>query len=149
MPPDQVDAIRDLRHFTTKHRPTLSDTGIRALDLCLDPTRALRDVVVVFVKPRPDSTRVETSFIVTDAEVVPVEFFGPERAEEMRGQLKYVNEENKRMGGPGGILVVLIDTESHVMNAVGMGFGEEVKDMKPGLPWKEKLMEKLNNGIML
>jgi hypothetical protein len=77
--------LKDICASTAKHRSTIAEASLRALEVCVDSSRAFRDLFLQ--TRRPGSTRTETSFFVTGADVVPFETFGP-KAEEMRGQLK-------------------------------------------------------------
>jgi len=62
--------VQDLRAFTSKHRPTIAEAAIRALEVCVDPSRAFRDVVIIFLQSRSGPTRTETKFYATGADVV-------------------------------------------------------------------------------
>ncbi|KDQ49547.1 hypothetical protein JAAARDRAFT_42780 [Jaapia argillacea MUCL 33604] len=142
--------IKLLRAFTSKHRPSLAEYGIRALDLVSDPTRCLRDVLLVNLANRPESGRSETSFYALSVQVVPLEFFHG-NAEEMRGQLLQLNEQQKRIGMTGSFFVVLacIAGGECVSNIAPVGFDKSsLFGLKRGMPWKDELMRKLNEGIV-
>lgn len=89
---DQFDVLKNVRAFTSKHRPTIAEASIRALEVCVDPARAFQNVLLIFLSTRSGSSRTETMFYATSADVVPFEIFGTSKAEEMRGQLKLANE---------------------------------------------------------
>jgi hypothetical protein len=112
LPDEHIDASKTLRDFTSKHRPTINETAVRALNVFEDPSRAGRDLLMLRLRPRLDSTRTQTAFCVTAANVVPVDAFP--MAEDMRGQLKQIKEDDKRVGTLGALLVVceVIDPKS-------------------------------------
>ncbi|KAJ6496069.1 hypothetical protein C8R45DRAFT_802451, partial [Mycena sanguinolenta] len=120
LPKTRLDALKALRAFTGKHRPTLSEAGTRALGVIADPSRAERDVLLVLLRPRLDSPRVETTFWVTAVSVVPLSGFP--QAEEMRGQLQLASEANKREGVTGALLVMMMDPVNENINVVPVGF---------------------------
>jgi len=146
--PGQGSALAALRAFTSKHRPTVAEAGILSLNLWDDPSRASRDVLTIFVRSRPESKRVETSFYVTGADVVPIRSFGPASSDEMREQRKIFAEENRRCGRMGAILVVLNCVDTGVSNIAPVGFGEGIFGMSSAKPWKEWMMHRLNEGIV-
>ncbi|KZT12829.1 uncharacterized protein LAESUDRAFT_17982 [Laetiporus sulphureus 93-53] len=120
----RTERLKVLRDFTQKHRPTISEAGLRALDLCVDRTRADRDVLIIYLRPRPGATRIETQFYVIDADVMPFESLPKEKHEEMRSQLKYASEVNVKHGA------------------------DVLDQLHPGQPWKELLITRLNEGIV-
>ncbi|KDQ49546.1 hypothetical protein JAAARDRAFT_42778 [Jaapia argillacea MUCL 33604] len=143
--------IKLLRAFTAKHRPSLASYGLRALDLVLDPTRCLRDVLLINLANRPDSARSETSFYALSAEIVPLEFF-ESNTEEMRGQLVQLNEEQKKLGMTGSFFVVLRcdGGDKFISNIAPVTFERaSLRGLRPGMPWKAELMRKLNEGIIM
>jgi hypothetical protein len=87
-------------------------------------------------------------FYVTSADVVPFETFGS-KAEEMRGQLKLANDNNVRSGMTGTVFAVLWHTSSGTMNICPIGFSNDIKDvMYAGMPWKEWMLNQMNEGIV-
>jgi hypothetical protein len=48
-----TNLLKSLRTFTGKHRPTISEVGVRALGVLGDPTRAERDVLLIALSPPP------------------------------------------------------------------------------------------------
>ena len=87
-------------------------------------------------------------FYATSAQIVPFEFFGS-KAEEMRGQLKLANDNNVRTGMIGTVFVVLWHTSSAAINICPICFGKEIMDvMYAGMPWKEWMLNRLNEGIV-
>ncbi|KAH9476565.1 hypothetical protein JR316_0010605 [Psilocybe cubensis] len=142
------DVLKSLRAFCSKHRPSLAEYGIRSMDLSLDPTRSLRDVVLIKVKSVPNARRAETSFKAVDAEVVSTDTFGFAQGEELRGQLKDFHNQQKRIGKLGGIMVMVLDVDTNTSNVCPVGFGKDVLRLKAGLPWKEPLIRTLNKGIV-
>ncbi|KZT65995.1 hypothetical protein DAEQUDRAFT_730758 [Daedalea quercina L-15889] len=139
-----------LRNFCQKHRPVLSDSVIRALDLCVDPSRAETDLLTIVVCPRPGSTRPETDFYATAASVTPLDDFEPAKQDEMQSQLKYASELCKREGGMGAVFVVVCCVDPIIMNVIPVGFSQEcLDDIQPGEPWKERLFSRMNEGIVV
>jgi len=140
--------LKGIRAFTAKHRPTIVEASLRALEVAVDPSRAFRDVVIIFLQTRPGSNRTETSFYATGADVVPFESF-PGRAEEMRGQLQLAHDNNVRTGMIGAIFTVLCHTSSGVMNICPIGFPKEIRLVRHAeMPWKEWMLNRLNEGIV-
>jgi hypothetical protein len=141
--------VKDIRAFTSKHRPTIAEASLRALQVCVDPSRAFRDVFIIYIQTRPGSTRTETSFFVTDADVVPFETFGP-KADEMREQLKLAHDVNIRTPGMmGAVFAVLHHLGSGTTNICPVGFPKDLKDvMYAGMPWKEWMLNRMNQGIV-
>ncbi|KAJ6509861.1 hypothetical protein DFH09DRAFT_1198592, partial [Mycena vulgaris] len=119
LPVAQVEALKGLRSFTSKHRPTIAEGGVRALNVLADPSRAERDVLLIALRPR-DSKRSETAFFVVTLTVVPIDTFP--QAQEIRGQLKQASIEQKRSGMAGAIFVILMDTSSGATNFAPVGF---------------------------
>ncbi|KAF7375399.1 hypothetical protein MSAN_00427500 [Mycena sanguinolenta] len=142
-------ALKALRAFTGKHRPTLSEAGIRALGVTTDPSRAERDVLLVLVRPRLDSPRVETTFCVTAVSIVPLSGFP--QAEEMRGQLQRASEENRRGGSTGALLVMLMDPINETINVMAVGFKTASRRFSQPLAttWEEWLTKRLNEGVVV
>ncbi|KAJ7226789.1 hypothetical protein GGX14DRAFT_417388 [Mycena pura] len=149
LPVAQMDALKDLRSFTSKHRPTIAEAGIRALGVLADPSRAEQDVLMILLRRRMDSKRVETSFFVTSAIVAPLDSFPT--AQEMRGQLKQASEDNKRSGMAGAIFVLLMDTDSAAVNVAPVGFPKASTSLLSplGTSWQEWLTTRLNEGIVV
>jgi len=85
-------------------------------------------------------------FYATSADVVPFESFGS-KAEEMRGQLKLANDTHTGMMGT--VFAVLWHTSSGTMNICPISFSEDIKGvMYAGMPWKEWMLNRLNEGIV-
>ncbi|KAF8179606.1 hypothetical protein K438DRAFT_1603774 [Mycena galopus ATCC 62051] len=141
--------LKHLRSFTSKHRPTIAEAGIRALGVLSDCSCAEREVLLIILRPRLDSPRVETSFWVTAATVVPFATFP--RAEEMRGQLKLASEDNKRVGMAGAMFVILMDTDNGIMNIAPVGFPKASREFSKSLSttWEEWLKKRLNEGLVV
>ncbi|KAJ7498332.1 hypothetical protein B0H11DRAFT_1909369 [Mycena galericulata] len=83
LPDEQIDASKALRDFTGKHRPTINETAVRALKVFEDPSRAERDFLMIRVGFHPGSNRLLYAFPM---------------AEDMRGQLNQIKEDDKRVG---------------------------------------------------
>lgn len=149
--PELASALDKLRLFTSKHRPTIAEYGIRALDLVVDPTRCLRDVLLLTVAYRAEARRPELSFYLVSADVVPLDMFG-DRAEEMRGQLRLANQAQQRVGLTGSFFTVLscASPGCMAMNITPVGFAKrDLVDFRPGMPWKEEMERRLNEGIVI
>ncbi|OBZ69681.1 hypothetical protein A0H81_10193 [Grifola frondosa] len=138
--------LKDLRAFTSKHRPSLAEAGIRALDACADPSRTKKFLLVVFLRSRPDSRRIETMFYATGADVVPFDMFP--QAEEMRGMLRLAHEENVRTGFMGTLNVILLCVDTGTSNVMPVGFDPHTPLEPLSMDWKSCLMKKLNEGIV-
>ncbi|KAJ6471590.1 hypothetical protein C8R47DRAFT_1297351 [Mycena vitilis] len=129
MPTEKTDALKALRAFTAKHRPTVAEGGIRALNF-----------------QRGDSTRIQTAYTVVSVAVVPIAVFPT--SQEMRAQLKQAIEDNRRLGMAGAIFVILMDLDTGVSNVAPVGFGDE--PFPPlGTTVEEWLTTRLNEGIIV
>lgn len=122
--------------------------GLQALDIPNDPTRGLRDVLLIHMIPVLKEKRADRLFIGVDVEIVPVERFPLEQREGLKQQLKLLDDEQKRVGGLSCFMVFAFDRVSGVSNVCGMGFGEDVLRMERGLPWQEPLLYALNVSHM-
>ncbi|KAJ7331017.1 hypothetical protein DFH08DRAFT_882148 [Mycena albidolilacea] len=94
-----INRAQNQRIGATGHRPTISEVGVRALGVLGDPTRAERDVLLIALRPRLDSQRIETAFWVTAASFAPLSYFPT--ADEMRGQLTLAADATRRSGMTG------------------------------------------------
>ncbi|TFK63399.1 hypothetical protein BDN72DRAFT_847659 [Pluteus cervinus] len=144
--PVQTDKFKLLRAFTSKHRPMLATAGVRALELGIHPDNATNKALMVIVRERP-AKRVELSFFAIEAEVVSIDSFGKERAEEMRGQLKLTTDVHRLSGSTGTFFVILHEPNSGLMNIMPVGFSADGVYNRP-MPWKESLLKNLNEGIV-
>ncbi|KAJ7101960.1 hypothetical protein C8R44DRAFT_988280 [Mycena epipterygia] len=151
LPVERVDTIKTLRGFTAKHRPTIAEAGIRALNVLVDPARAERDILMIYLRPRRDSKRVETAFFATAANIVPIETFPMAQQQELRGQLKQASEDNIRSGMAGAIFVFLLETETGMSNVAPVGFPKASPGIMPplGISWEQWLIKRLNEGIVV
>ncbi|KAJ6471576.1 hypothetical protein C8R47DRAFT_988221 [Mycena vitilis] len=146
MPTEKTDALKALRAFTAKHRPTVAEGGIRALNVIADPARAERDILMISLKQRGDSTRIQTAYTVVSVAVVPIAVFPT--SQEMRAQLKQAIEDNRRLGMAGAIFVILMDLDTGVSNVAPVGFGDE--PFPPlGTTVEAWLTTRLNKGIIV
>ncbi|KAI0076494.1 hypothetical protein K474DRAFT_1662850 [Panus rudis PR-1116 ss-1] len=138
-----------LRAFTSKHRPIVAESAIRALELYRDVNRAKTHVLMIFLRSRPGSRRAETSFYVTGADVVPISTFPPDQRKEMEGQLKQAHDMNVRSGQGmiGALFAILLSLDSGVSNVAPVGFDRSVETMLPE-DWKERMMLMMNEGIV-
>lgn len=128
-----------------------------ALDFCDDPARGINYILVVLLRQRPQSTakRAETAFWAFGAEVRTIDSFGPERAAEMRTQLKLANDVQKPEGRHkplGSIFVMLFCVDSGVSNIAPAGLHSDVLESRHklcgGRPWKQWMLTRLNEGIV-
>ncbi|KAJ3485123.1 hypothetical protein NLI96_g5169 [Meripilus lineatus] len=139
--------LKYIQKFTSKHRPVLAESAVRALELSIDIERPLRYVLAVFLRKREDSQRAETSYFVTGADVLPYEAFPSARCEEMKDQIRKVTKEYKKSGMDGALFVVLMCPEEGTMNIAPVGFSRNTF-FPPGTPWKEFLFAHLNEGVV-
>ncbi|KAF5325095.1 hypothetical protein D9619_010010 [Psilocybe cf. subviscida] len=149
MPPEHAERMKQLRAFTTKHRPTLVQLGRLALDLYKHPENWLKYVLIVRVRVRHDSKKAETAFHVHDILVETPDFCGKYK-DSILVQFKYMREVNDRVGGDGGYTAVIQDLDTRLQNIVGVGFTRELTD--EGFNehnWKEAMMERMNCGTVL
>ena len=141
--------MKDLRAFTSKHRPTISEAAATALGVAQDPKRAQEFVFVIFLRPRPASGRIETAFFAFGAAVVPFSAFSKEQIAEMKGQLKSAHDLNVKNGSLGAMEVVLMCMDPNVVNVVMMGFSDDPSPLEnPGENWKHWLLNRLNEGVV-
>ena len=123
---------------------------MRALDLVVDPSRADTDMLSIVVCPRPGSTRPETDFYATAAEVGPLDNFDPPQAEEILAQHKYAADLCRRGGSLGAAFAMICCVDPPIMNIIPVGFSRDcLEDIRPGEPWKEQLFSRMNEGIVL
>ncbi|KAJ7753978.1 hypothetical protein B0H14DRAFT_3600866 [Mycena olivaceomarginata] len=114
---------------------TITEAGVCALGIFDDPTRAERDVLLVLLRPRLDSPRVETTFWVTAAHVALLANFP--RTEEMRGQLKLASDASR---GDGWSPVCGLDENrtARLRTLRRLGFPEGLGDLEPlSTTWEE------------
>ncbi|KAI0629515.1 hypothetical protein C8Q77DRAFT_291674 [Trametes polyzona] len=116
--------MKDLRAFTSKHRPSISSAAQAALGVSEKPQRAQENVFVIFLRPRPSSSRTETLFWALGAAVVPFSAFPSDQVAEMKGQLKSAHDLNVANGSLGAMEVVLMCIDPNVVNVVMMGFSD-------------------------
>ncbi|KDQ07499.1 hypothetical protein BOTBODRAFT_38797 [Botryobasidium botryosum FD-172 SS1] len=135
------------------HRATLTEYGPLALDLVVDHTRCLRDVLFLSVAYRAEAARTETSFFLAGAEVVPLEALGEKlKAGEVRGQLQSANEASRRAGltGSFGVVVACPSHGSLAILTTFCGFAKrDLIGLRPGMAWKEGSTRILNEAIVL
>lgn len=65
--------------------------------------------------------------------------------------MKQASDDNKRTGAAGAIFILLMDTESRLTNATGVGFPKVMPGDAPSLgsSWEEWLTGMLNGGIVM
>lgn len=148
----KLAALKALREFTEKHRASIFDAGIYALDMLVDPSAGQRDAVLIVLCPRADSTRAATGFFATHISVVPIESL-PD-SEEMRTQLaltlSHVRSKSTDSDTAGAMLVVLLDSDSVTTNIVPLAFSLATAGLPPpgkrDGPWTSWLTKRLNEG---
>ncbi|KAI9067489.1 hypothetical protein FKP32DRAFT_1563700 [Trametes sanguinea] len=142
--------VKDLRAFTSKHRPSISVAAQAALQVLSDPKRAEQYVFAIFLRPRPKgAAHIETAFWAIGAAVVPFSAFPPDQVAEMKGQLKSARDLNVANGALGAMEVVLMCIDPNVVNVVMMGFGDGPSPIEdPGPNWKHWLLHRLNAGLV-
>ncbi|KAI0669543.1 hypothetical protein C8Q78DRAFT_184740 [Trametes maxima] len=141
--------MKDLRAFTSKHRPTISSAARTALGCVENPKRAQEYVFVIFLRPRPSSSHIETAYWALGAAVVPFSAFPPDQIAEMKGQLKSATDLNVANGSLGAMEVILMCIDPNVVNVVMMGFSDGPSPVEePGKNWKHWLLHRLNEGLV-
>ncbi|TFK63417.1 hypothetical protein BDN72DRAFT_322928 [Pluteus cervinus] len=143
--PSNADKLKKLRAFTNKHRPTLSEAGIQALEVGINPENAMNKVLLITLRGR-QATRAELSYFAINVEVVPIETFGP-KAADMREQLELDKASNEGTEFSGMFFVVLHDIGQMITNIMPVGFIPKAAHRQP-MPWKEWLVKHLNEGIL-
>ena len=154
--PGSVDVMKALRDFSSKHGPSLADAAYAALNIFREPERAQDSLLVVVVRPRPQSKRPETGFYCYAAQVwkqddIPVP---PEQMAQMKAMLKATNESRIKRGSAGTFLVFMHNMEGCMTNMVPFAFKVGGDDGKNPLPedrretWRSHLLRMLNDGII-
>lgn len=139
--------LKTLRAFTSKHRPTLGECGVRALDLGRNPRNAQEKFLKINVRQRPGMQLADVLYVVEDAEVVAYADLPPEQVAEMLGVLGEMNK-NRGRGMEGTFFVMLHDVVTELKNITPITYAKSATYSRQ-LPYKEFLMEHLNNGITL
>lgn len=144
-----LQSLQLLRAFTSKHRPTIAEAGVRSLDLYSDPSRAKNYILMVFLRSRPESKRTETAFYATGADVVSFDFFPQEKREEMQQQLQFAHNQNVRSGHGmiGALFVMLMVVDTMATNVASVGFSRDA--LAPPGNWKEEMLIKMNEGVVI
>ncbi|CDO78120.1 hypothetical protein BN946_scf184596.g2 [Trametes cinnabarina] len=139
---------KDLRAFTSKHRPSIAVAASAALQV----NTAQDYVFAIFLRPRSKgAAHIETAFWALGAAVVPITAFPPDRIAEMKGQLKSAHALNVANGALGAMEVVLmsVDPSPPVVNVVMMGFGDGPSSIEePGPDWKHWLLRRLSDVVV-
>ena len=146
---DAFDKQQQLREFTGKHRPTLCEAGVRALDLGRNSVNAERSFLLVEVHSRP-SARAELSFYATGAGVVEYKTLNqhsPLFAEDMLRQRAILDAQQRELGLTGAFFFVLRSVDTGVYNIAGVGFAKHAVYKRP-MPWKDFLARTINEGIL-
>ncbi|KAI0752799.1 hypothetical protein C8Q80DRAFT_1267288 [Daedaleopsis nitida] len=151
--PWSLDTMKALRDFSSKHGPSLADAAYAALNIFNEPERAFDRLLVVVVRPRPNSRRPETGFYCYAAEVykhadVP---FPPDQMAQMKLMLKTTNETRIQRGAAGTFLVMMHNMEGCMTNMVPFAFtvrGENPLPEDRRQTWRSELLRMLNNGII-
>lgn len=136
-----------LRAWTAKHRPTLAACALHAVQLTQDIAHASDRILLVQLKPRRDTTRVERAFAVENAMVVRYPFFTPQQEMEMRAMYRSADAANRRDGMDGTVVAMLHDLESGVSNCMSAGFQLAAIQPIEGT-WMDLLMAKVDQGIV-
>ena len=65
------------------------------------------------------------------------------------GSLNWLTNNNIRSGMTGTVFAVLWHTASSAINICPIGFTKDIKEvMDAGMPWKEWMLNRLNDGIV-
>ncbi|EMD33892.1 hypothetical protein CERSUDRAFT_86668 [Gelatoporia subvermispora B] len=136
--------LKNLRGYTDKHRPTIAEAAIRSLGLAQDVTRAERWCLIVHLQTRPNAQRTDRLYQCVDAEVAPFEVFGLGEAAKMRRQLQLAGA---GVVGTAFVVMMCVDPgqSRYLKNIVPVGFEKAVLETS-GLPWKEWMMRRLDEG---
>lgn len=133
-----------LRAFTSKHRPTLCQCAYLALILDRFPENADDMIFLVQVRKRPGANRTELAYIVENASPIPYSQFRHQEAE-MQAVRKAAHESQRGLGYDGTFMMMLLDVENGMSNIAPGSF--KVKDANPTpIPWKDYLIQQLNEG---
>ncbi|GJE89386.1 zinc finger MYND domain-containing protein [Phanerochaete sordida] len=141
---DKQQAFRD---FTSKHRPTLALCGAQSLDLPRSPRNAEDRFLCVLVRPRDGAQPAERRFVAEDAEVVPYTVLLPDQVADMQ-RVRADAHANRAAGTEGVFFVVMHDIVDRVMHVVPVTFERGPSSAGP-LPYRERLLHNLNNGIII
>ncbi|KAF5325170.1 hypothetical protein D9619_010071 [Psilocybe cf. subviscida] len=149
--PTALKALNDLRAFTAKVRPALMLWGFPAFNLKNDIKRGERDVLVVNLRKRPDAKRPELAFECVDTYLKAIDSFPPPNNQAVRAQVDNCQKDSIASGALAGVVMLLIDLDSYVSNAVPFAFDESlfVDHPQPGALWKQVLMHHINSGKSL
>lgn len=122
--------------------------GLPAFDFKNDIKRGERDVLVVKLRKRPDAKRPELAYECLDAYIEAIDSFPPERFPTLRAQVANCQKDSVASGALAGVVMLLIDVDSVVLNAVPFAFDESlfVDNPQPGPLWKMRLMHHINSG---
>lgn len=140
--------LKALRAFTGKHRPTLCECGVRALELGANIGNAEDKFLVVRVRTRAGAQRAELSFVAEDVGVMRYDALPPASAAEMKAVLRDMDAVNRRQGSDGTFFIMVLDVETGVRNNAPVGFSKESTYATP-MPYREMLFRNLNEGIVL
>ncbi|KZT12838.1 uncharacterized protein LAESUDRAFT_638817, partial [Laetiporus sulphureus 93-53] len=140
--------LKALRAYISKHRPTIADCAVHALDVYNDLTCTEREVLLILLYTCPNAICTETSFYVEDTTTASFELFGPEKSEEMHGQLRITAADNLKNGMDGTLFVMLFCVDSGVSNIAPVGFCRaDFRGLKRH-DWKNFMTKCMNEGIV-
>lgn len=144
---DMVTSDR-LLQFAKANMATIGVAGGRALELGRDPSRASRDIFVIYLCPNDASSRSETAFVVTDASVISVSDLGQESGRYLE-LLADKNNFAKSVGFVGAFLVwfILQDAGGKQRLSFPISFGNEIFQPDTSIiPWLVQLAIAINTG---
>ena len=148
--PEEIEAREPLRAFASKHRPTLSEAGLRALQLGQDPDNADRSFLLVELKPRPCAARPEQAYYVIGAAVVTYDALAQRNsvlAQDMRDHLHALSEQQRARGREwrGAFFVVLTVVGASLHHITSVGWSDGYRFFRP---WRKMLKQMLDEGIV-
>lgn len=147
-PPGPLEAEKKmLRAFTSKHRPTLAECGVIALELGTNIDNADTKCFMVCVRKRRGARKSELAYTVVEAGAHPYSSLPPQMVEEMQIVRRETNRANLQQGLDGTFFVVLLDIESAVQNNAPVGFSKEVASSLSSTSFRDRLFYCLNEGI--
>lgn len=151
-----VDLTKELRGWTAKHRPTLSQGLIYAIDLHLDNTAHRHRVLFMIVEYQPQATHAAKKFKATLASPLSIEeLLGMEGLRETMGgmpeQMRIMDSDMRKKGGLGTGSVVLLCSGGELelgvavmVMPVNLGKEWEADVEVPPEGWLEAMMNMLN-----
>ena len=138
--------LKTLRAFTSKHRPTLCECGVRALELGINMQNAETEFFLVCVRERRGATKPELAYVVEEAGAQLYSSLPSSMAQEMQSVRREMNQVNLQQGLDGTFFVVLLDLDSGIRNNAPVGFSKQAT-YNTSMSFRDLLFRHLNSGI--